>query len=219
MLLDLDHRALARLVRLVEPLGDDPVERATGVAEPSLGELAVGGDRREQQARRGGLGHELFKCLPSLGQRLGGQISRAQLQTVEQHQLRRRFARQPADPRCRRMKPHLQGSERQRLAYRQHQFAIEHEALLLQREQCLDDLREITPQRLSRFRHQRNVLAIAEREAAKAIPLGFELPALTLRNPGGKLGFHRRGIERDRHVGEMPGACTEFRQAKMSIVR
>ena len=42
-MLDLDHGPLAGLVRRVESFGDDPVESAAGVREPSLGDLAIGG--------------------------------------------------------------------------------------------------------------------------------------------------------------------------------
>ena len=100
------------------------------------------------------------------------------------------------------MKPHLQRSERQRLALGQDQLAVEHEPLLLQRAQRLDDLGEIAPERLARLRSQLDGLAIAEGEAAEAVPLGLELPALPVGNRIGQPRFHRRGFEGNRECHE-----------------
>jgi len=57
----------------------------------------------------------------------------------------------------------------------------------------LRHLWEVARKGLARLRGQRDLAAVAAREAAEAVPLGFELPAFALRQLGGEQGFHRRG--------------------------
>ena len=61
-----------------------------------------------------------------------------------------------------------------------------------ERQQRFDHFGEITAERLARLGRQLDLSAIAGREAAEAVPLGFVLPALTVRQLRGEQGFHRR---------------------------
>src|SRR5207237_6996640 len=66
--LDLQHRALARLVWLVEALGDDAVERTAGAAQPLAGPGEVA--RRRQHDVGGRVRRdERFQAPASLGER------------------------------------------------------------------------------------------------------------------------------------------------------
>ena len=58
----------------------------------------------------------------------------------------------------------------------------------------VDDLGEIAPERLARLGLQLDLVAVAEGEAAEAVPLGLVLPAVALGQLGGEQGFHRRRV-------------------------
>ena len=60
-----------------------------------------------------------------------------------------------------------------------------------------DHFGEIAPERLARFRPEIDLVARAEREAAKAIPFRLELPAELLGQLGDELRLHR--LDADRH--------------------
>src|SRR4051794_22127910 len=68
LLFDFDHRPLAWAVRLVEPLGDDAVERAAAALQPFESGGAINRRRREDQARNAVLGKEALKSLPALAE-------------------------------------------------------------------------------------------------------------------------------------------------------
>ena len=107
------------------------------------------------------------------------------------------------------MEPQLERVERQDVADRNDQLAVEQEALLRYAVEHLDHFRKIARQRLSRLRGQRHLRPVASREAAEAVPLGLKLPALRLRAvrrrarlPSGQAGRslrvndpHRRAVQ------------------------
>ena len=63
------------------------------------------------------------------------------------------------------------------------------------RAQHLHDLGEITAERLARLGRQRDLVAVAPREAAEAVPLGLVLPAVAVGQLGGEQRLHRRQSE------------------------
>ena len=87
-------------------------------------------------------------------------------------------ARQLGDARSGRMQPQLQRGERQDVAHRQDQLAVEDETRLVERQESFGHLGEIARQRLARLAHQFDRIALAEGEAPESVPLGLELPAL-----------------------------------------
>src|SRR5690606_4415286 len=95
----------------------------------------------------------------------------------------------------------------------EYELAVEDETPLAERRECIDDLREKARERLARLRHQFDLRPVAKREATKAVPFGFELPALAIRYRLGEPRLHRRRVERDRerHVQGMRGAGQRFR--------
>ena len=66
LLLDLDHRPLTRTVSLVEPLGDDAVERPAAAVEPFEGGVAVGRRGRQEKAANALCGKEALESLAAL---------------------------------------------------------------------------------------------------------------------------------------------------------
>jgi hypothetical protein len=78
------------------------------------------------------------------------------------------------------MNSHLQGIEGELMFMLDNQFSIDHESLDRKSAQQRHDLREITSQRLSRFRTQIDVVAPFEGEAAKTVPFGLVLPGSAL---------------------------------------
>ncbi len=104
------------------------------------------------------------------------------------------------------MQPHLQRIERQGLAEGDRKLAVEHELFVRQPGQHGDDLGEIAPQRLARLGAQIHLVAGAEGEAAKPVPLRLELPVRLARQLIDELRLHRLGVERDGQVGKAPGA-------------
>ena len=127
-----------------------------------------------------------------LGKRRFDQRPTLDLQAIEQHQLRRRLRGKLAHPAFGRVQPQLQRLERQHAADRDDQLAVEHEPVAGSAAMRRDDLREIAPERPPRLGLQLHVLAVAEDEAAKAVPFGLELPALALGQRLDQLRLHRR---------------------------
>ena len=80
------------------------------------------------------------------------------------------------------MKSQLELIERQRAVHFDDQFAIDDELLRIDRGDCLDNIGEVTRQRLTGLRLQINIAAIAKRDAAKAVPLRLVLPLVASRN-------------------------------------
>src|SRR6185503_7206738 len=83
---------------------------------------------------------------------------------------------------------------------RNHDLAVENELLRLERLNRLDDLREIARKRLSRLGLNRDGVAGAEDDRAKAIPLRLELPMVAERDLVQTLRFHRRKRRLERQI-------------------
>src|SRR5690348_15147418 len=88
------------------------------------------------------------------------------------------------------MKAQLQRVERQRVADGNDELAVEQELPCLEAAQHFGDFREVSRQRLAGLRRQRHLVAVASREATKAVPLGLELPAFALGQLGREQCFH-----------------------------
>src|SRR5664279_3156508 len=82
--------------------------------------------------------------------------------------------------------------ERQQLPQRNHDLAIQHEALGVDGLHRLDDVREVAPERLPQLRHEIHLRAIAKGDAAKAVPLGLVLPLRAERELSDLPRLHRR---------------------------
>src|SRR5438105_10843321 len=108
LLLDLDHRPLARAIVLRGALGDYAVERTAAALEPGEGRIPVVGYRRQVEPALLILAEEPLQLLASLRQWLARQGSSLQPEQVEQHQLGRGFLRQLADAALSRMQPQLE---------------------------------------------------------------------------------------------------------------
>ena len=99
LVLDLEHRPLARLVGSVESLGDDPVETgALEPLEPVRGGRAIAG-RRGQVDRRLGGPEDRLQSSPSLALRDLAQVLVAEREQVPGDEARRRLLGQHLDPR------------------------------------------------------------------------------------------------------------------------
>ena len=81
--LDLDHRAFAWPVGIVEPLGDDTVERSATSLEPIERFLAVIGDRGKQEVRIIFPREQLLERGAAFGERFACQHRRTDRQAIE----------------------------------------------------------------------------------------------------------------------------------------
>src|SRR5690606_24238244 len=99
---------------------------------------------------------------------------------VEGHEHGRRFTRQLAHPALGRMQAKLQSVERDRAGRDDQQLAVEDELAGFQPGEHGFDFREVSTQWLARFRPELDIIAGADGNAAKAIPLGLILPALAV---------------------------------------
>jgi hypothetical protein len=88
------------------------------------------------------------------------------------------------------VQPKLQRLERQRVAGGDDQLAVQQELALLHLAEHLEDLGKVAAERLAGPGRERHRLAVAAREAAEAVPFGFELPTIPLGQLGGEQGFH-----------------------------
>src|SRR6185437_4826836 len=181
--------------------------------------------RDGERLRRGRQTHEIGchseiairECLqhrPSLFQCIVYQrIAALSNEQIEHDVHRRRLVRQFVDAACRWMYSLEQRIERQRLAVRYDELAVEHELLCSKSSQRCHDLREVARQRLARFRSQLHLCAIAKRDAAKAIPLGLVFPFRSRWKLGDGLRLHRRVavLEWKRHRNFF--SCTRPRAA------
>jgi hypothetical protein len=96
------------------------------------------------------------------------------------------------------VQPHLQRVERECLANRDGELAVEDEAARRQSTQHRRHFREIARQRLSRFGAQIHLVAGAEGKAPKPVPFGLELPARLLRQFVDEPRLHRRQVQGQR---------------------
>ena len=130
------------------------------------------------------------------------------LQQIEHDQQRRRFLGELLHAARRRMDALQQRVEREHLAFGHDDLAVEHEGLGLERAHRLDHVGEIARQRLAGFRLQRDRVAVAEYEAAEAVPLRLVLPLGAGRNLIDRQGLHggERGTQLTNHGSITPMA-------------
>src|SRR5688572_10573836 len=203
--LDLDHAlTVAGLVGQVEALGDHPVERRADAGEPLARGLDVVGLGRQDDAvvALEVLAREVFEPRAPRGQRLGGErLAGLVGEEVEHDQRRRALDGELANAAGGGVDALEQVVERQPAVEGDHDLAVEDEALRAQACERLDELGEVSRQRLPLLRHQLDARAVAEDEAAEAVPLRFVLPAGVIGNLGDGERVHRRvvGLERQSH--------------------
>src|SRR5439155_16756148 len=99
----------------------------------------------------------------------------------EAHQHRRARRCELSNAAFGRVKPELERFERQAPALDNDQLAVEREPVLRKGEENHCDIREIAGERPSRLGPERDVAAVANGDAAEAVPLGLILPASALR--------------------------------------
>lgn len=194
MWLELLHRIpLARPVRRVRSLRDHAIETAAaGGTEPLQRRRALRRGRREGEPSAGGKrAGERFELNPPLVQRTIQQRFATRIaQQVEDDEQGGGSRGQPAHPRLRRMNTLQQGVEREPLARGDHDFAIDDEPRRPHRCGSRRDLGKIPRERLSGLRLELHTRTVAEGQAAKAVPLGLELPVGTPRQFLHGLRFH-----------------------------
>ena len=179
-ILDLLHgAALARRVEEVAPLGDDAVEGGTDALEPAarLGEPRGRGRQAETlrvlELRCG----EVLQPRPPLAQGLIDQRPSARVdEEIERDHQRGRLLGESLDAARGRMDALQQRVEREGLALRHDDLAVEHEAFCPQRPRGGDDFRKIAGERLAGFRLQLDPRAIAEDQAAEPVPFRLVVP-------------------------------------------
>src|SRR2546423_14027852 len=117
------------------------------------------------------------------------------------------------------MQPQLQFVEDKRALHRDRKLAIENKAFRRDSLKCFDDVREVTRQRLPRFRLQENFVAVAKRNAAKAVPLRLVLPLVSDGDfvDRARLHWRQRKFKREPHFvylrGSSLGGRVPFRMA------
>ena len=178
----------------IAPLGHDAIERSAHALEPALGLGELRGCGRHPDARHAAQPFmcEGFEFRPALAQwSLDQRLAIGVRQEIEHDEERRRFRRELLHAALRWMDPLQQGIERKRPIDRNDDLPIEDECRGLDAAYRVDQLREIARQRLARFRLQLDLVAVAEDEAAEAIPFRLVLPFLPGRDVVDRQGFHR----------------------------
>ena len=124
-MLDLDHRALARLVDALLRLHHHAVEpRALEARQPVGGHRAVAGCRRQVNRRRRA-GERALELLPPFRLRSIPHVRAVDGEQVEGHERRRARLRELRDARRRRMQPQLQRVEVEAVRRRDHDLAVD----------------------------------------------------------------------------------------------
>jgi hypothetical protein len=196
LVLHLEHRARVGGVRRVERLGDDAVEAgALEDLEPLAADRDVGA-RRRQVDRRRGLLHELLESRPALAQGRVEQRLVALGKEVERDERGRRLLGELAYPRLGWVDPVQQRVEVEPVTGDDHDLAVDDAALGQARLDRVDDLGEVAGQRPLAPAGQLDLVAVAEHDAAEAVPLGL-VQKLALGHPLDRLGEHRGDRRRD----------------------
>ena len=125
---------------------------------------------------------------------------------IEDDERRGTLLRELRDTAFRGMDAEEQLVERERTVVRDDDFSVQHEVRCLHGEKRLDQLGEVARERLSCLGHQVDLVAIAEGEAAEAVPLRLVLPFAA----GGKLVDELRLHGR---VGPRDGKCHSTRSS------
>ncbi len=106
--------------------------------------------------------------------------------------MRRRFQRELSNARLRWVHAEQEVVERWAAIDRNDDLAVDDELLCLQRVERINQFREISRERLSAFRLNRDLVAVAKNNRAKAVPLRLELPSVAFRKLLDTVRFHRR---------------------------
>ena len=216
LVLDLEHRPLARLVRGVEPLGDDPVE--PGALEPvePVGRLGPVAGRRGQVDRRLGRPEDRLEPGAPLSLLDRPEVLVPERQEVPRHEAGRRLGRQHPDPRFGRVDPEQERVEVERpVGPRDHDLAVEDAAFGERRAERLTELGEVAVERLEVPRLGEHLVAVAEDDRPEAVPLRLVQPALAVGQRAGGLRQHRleRGRDREAH----PATIADRRPARRAL--
>ena len=193
--LDLQHGAFSRQVGEIEPLRHYSVDLNVVAARPAIPRafLQIAGERRQQQPlaaillprrqsrRRPGA--------PRTGDReaagracFSRQSNRMRLAGVSRAKLLHAALAGG-------MKAHLQGVERRRPVDRENKLSVQHERARRKGSKVRNHFRKEPRQRLAGLRLDLDLVARPEREAPEPVPLGFELPARTVRQLGRRYGL------------------------------
>src|SRR5690606_38090107 len=183
---DLAHgRTLAARVWRVEQLRDDAVEPRAFTRQPVFGGIEVGSLRRGVRAagRAEVARGEGFEAEASLTERLLQQ-RRTSLgeEQVKSDEDRGMLCREPLHATRRGMDPLQQLLEGRRTTDWHDQFAVEHESTRSDGVHGFDDIGEISLEGLARLRLKQHLIAVAEDETAKAVPLRLVAPLLAVRD-------------------------------------
>ncbi len=197
LVLDLEHRALARLVDVGATLRDDAVEpRALELLEPATCLLGVA--RRTRQVdridRRPLREQRLQSCATFL-ERLAHDVVVALGEQVERDELRRCLGGQLLDARRGGVDACAEGVPTEPLmpgrALSQHDLTVEDDTFGQRRLQRLDEFREVARQQLRAARVQVDIVAVPRDDAAETVPLRFVGELVTLRHARDGLREHR----------------------------
>ena len=191
LVLDLEHRPLARLVGSIESLRDDAVETgALEPLEPVRGGGAIAGGRRQVDRRLGGAEDHL-ESRPPLALRDRAQVLVAERQQVPGDEARRRLLGQHLDPRRGRVDAQQERLELERAVARDDDLAVEDAPLGERGPERVGQFREVAVERLQVARLRVDLIAVPEDERPEAVPLRLEQPAVVGRQRVGGLGEHR----------------------------
>ena len=200
--LDLELRPLVGQVDAVAGLGDQPVEPgALEALVPALGQLPVEGRGSQMHRRLEGRRHRLQHGTP-VAERFGRQIGVSHRQHVEGHELGRGLRGQPGDPALGGVDPLLQGVEAELVVDAHDDLAVDHRPSRQSGFERLDQLGEVASQGLLVAAAEHHFVAVAEDDAAEAVPLRLE-GQVAVGNAVNSPGQHR--LHR-RHHGQVHAA-------------
>jgi hypothetical protein len=169
--LDLEHGALAGLVREILGLGDYAVEpRAFESREPLGREAHIASGRREID-RRPHAGKRPLEERPPRRLRLVAEVAAIERKRVERHEGRWRFLRQLRDARRRGMEPQLKRVEIEAARRGDHELAVDDAAIGKQSRRGLVHLWEITIERAQVAALDEHLAPAAKHDRAEAVPL------------------------------------------------
>jgi hypothetical protein len=172
--LDLEHRALARLIRRRLELRDDTVETgAFELRQPTFSLGAVARDGREVQRRSRAAQQPLEPHAP-FGLRQIHRRLAAGAEQVERDEARRRLLRELCDARRRGVDALLQRVEVEPVRRHDHDLTVEHAALGQRVVQRPLELGEVAIQRLQVAALQQRLLGTAKDDRPEAIPFRLE---------------------------------------------
>ena len=222
LVLDLDERPLVRQVRVVEALGDDAVEAgALEAPEPLGGRVPARARRREvdggagrmarsSASRRSASGRSSSTSSPRARRSKATNdagVSAARRRTRDSAGWMRCSRASKSRPRPSRSATTISPSTTQRCGQRG--------------PQRVEQLGEVAGERPLVAAGQLDVVAVAEHDAAEAVPLRLEQPAVAVGDRAGQLGQHRleRRGERQDHARILARPGTAARRATSNVQR